>query len=117
MNVHYVAEISDFTACSQKIVEVAGKSIVIYRIKDQYYALLNHCPHQGAEICKGPVIGTSLESGVYEYNYGKVGEIVRCPWHGWEFDIITGKSLVPGKPRLLKYEVVVEGGKVGIVTK
>ena len=39
------------------------------------------------------------------------GEVVRCPWHGWEFDILTGRSLYnPHRVRVRRYEVSVERG-------
>jgi 3-phenylpropionate/trans-cinnamate dioxygenase ferredoxin subunit len=44
-----------------------------------------------------------------EYKYGRSGEIMRCPWHGWEFDILTGKSIYdPNKCLVRTYEVTVE---------
>ena len=44
-----------------------------------------------------------------EYIWGREGEIVRCPWHGWEFDILTGRSIFnPHKMRVKAYEVTVE---------
>ena len=46
-----------------------------------------------------------------EYIYTRRGEIVRCPWHGWEFDIRTGQSWCdPGRVRTRRYAVTVEQG-------
>jgi nitrite reductase/ring-hydroxylating ferredoxin subunit len=40
------------------------------------------------------------------YNYSRRGEIIRCPWHGWEFDIRTGKSYCsPDKIKARSYPV------------
>lgn len=90
------------------VVELEGKSIGIFNIKDNYYAVKNVCPHQFAQLCTGEVMGVMLPSEPHEYNYGKDGEIIRCPWHGWEFDIITGKSVFdPRKCRVKSYEVQV----------
>ena len=114
MTVHYVTEPEQIPEGHHHVFEIAGRSIGIYNVKGEFYAILNYCPHQGAEICKGPVCGTSLESRVYEYKFGREGEIVRCPWHGWEFDLKTGKSLVKEKVRLRCYKVFVEDGKIGV---
>lgn len=44
-----------------------------------------------------------------EYEYSRQGEILRCPWHGWEFDVRTGESWFdPAKVCVLRYQVTVE---------
>src|SRR5437660_1746670 len=43
--------------------------------------------------------------------YTRLGEIIRCPWHGWEFDIRTGQSYCdPRRFRAKAYPVNVEPG-------
>ncbi|WP_202914461.1 Rieske (2Fe-2S) protein [Paenibacillus antri] len=76
-----VAATVDIPEGTSKIVEVKGRSIGVYNVNGEYYAIQNYCPHQGAELCAGPVCGTTLESRVYEFIYGRDREIVRCPWH------------------------------------
>ncbi|CAG7627653.1 Rieske (2Fe-2S) protein [Paenibacillus allorhizosphaerae] len=83
-----------------KIVEVKGIQFGIYRIKGEYYAWRNVCPHAGAPVCRGKVCATRLPSLVYEYKYGRENEILRCPWHGWEFDLLTGEHLVDPETKL-----------------
>jgi nitrite reductase (NADH) small subunit len=114
MTVHYVLDADAVSEGGHAVVTIEGKSIGIYRINDEYYALNNYCPHQGAPMCAGLVSGTTLASNVYEYEYGKKGEIIRCPWHGWEFDIRTGKSLFSEKIWVKTYKVNVQDGKVGV---
>ena len=48
--------------------------------------------HRGGPLCKGELTGLVLSEGAGDYNYIRRGEIIRCPWHSWEFDIRTGKS-------------------------
>lgn len=112
MTEHYVAEVGEIPEGDRKIIQVRNVSIGVFNIKGQFYALLNYCPHNGAELCKGLVSGTNLDSEVYEFIYGKDQEIIRCPWHGWEFDIKTGRSQFDEKVRTKSYEVKVEQGKV-----
>jgi 3-phenylpropionate/trans-cinnamate dioxygenase ferredoxin subunit len=51
----------------------------------------------------------TLPSRPGEYVWARDGEILRCPWHGWEFDITTGRSIFnPHKTRVRAYEVTVE---------
>lgn len=115
MAIYPVATTEEIPKGAFKIVQIEQRSIGVYNVKGDYFAVHNYCPHQGAELCKGPVCGTTLESKVYEYVYGREQEILRCPWHGWEFDIKTGKSLFSDKVRTRTYPVVVENGQIGIV--
>ncbi len=115
MAVYYVAEVNSIPPSEHLIVEVEGRSIGIYNLNGEFYAIHNYCPHQGAALCLGPVCGTNLPSNVYEYSFGRQKEIVRCPWHGWEFDIKTGKSLFDEKVRARSYRTQVQNGRVGIV--
>ncbi|MCM3495962.1 MULTISPECIES: Rieske (2Fe-2S) protein [Paenibacillus] len=117
MAVHYVLTEDAIPEGGRAVVEIDGREIGIYRVNGEYHAILNYCPHQGAPICAGPVSGTTLPSEVYSYEYGREGEVVRCPWHGWEFDLRTGESLFSERIRVKKYKVEVHEGKIGIVMR
>jgi nitrite reductase (NADH) small subunit len=111
-NKHKICLTDEIKPGERKIVSVEGRSIGIFNVKGDYYALKNSCPHQGADLCAGRVQGVMLPSEPGQYVYGKDGEIVRCPWHGWEFDITTGKSVFdPFKCLVRTYEVEVVDGK------
>ncbi|QGQ95206.1 Rieske (2Fe-2S) protein [Paenibacillus psychroresistens] len=115
MTTHFVAHVDQIEEGKPIIIEVQGRSVGVYSINGEYYALHNYCPHAGAPICKGLVVGTALPSEVYEYEFGRLGEIVRCPWHGWEFEIKTGLALHDPNVRVKSYPVVVENGEIGVV--
>lgn len=52
-----------------------------------------------------------------EYNYAMDGQILRCPWHFWEFDITTGEMIfVPEPYRVKTYDVAIERGTDATVT-
>lgn len=109
MKRHIICKTSELPAGSRKIVTVNGRSIGVFNVKGQYYALRNLCPHQMAELCRGTVTGYCEPGDVGEFNWARQGEIIRCPWHGWEFDIKTGKSIFnPHKVKTRSYEVKVE---------
>ena len=55
---------------------VDGRSIAMTRCGGRLGALENHCPHQG-----GPLGEGSIEQG-----------LLRCPWHGYDYDPLTGGS-------------------------
>jgi 3-phenylpropionate/trans-cinnamate dioxygenase ferredoxin subunit len=107
-----VAQTNEIPAGGRKIVEVAGKSVGVFHVGDQYVAVLNLCPHEFAPVCRGQVRGTTLPSGPGEpMRWGRDGEILACPWHGWEFDLLTGACLTDRR-RLKRYPVTVENDTV-----
>ena len=106
---HIVGRASELPPGTSKIVDANGRSIGVFNVNGRYYALLNRCPHQAAPLCLGAVKGMALPSKPGEYVWGREGEILRCPWHGWEFDITTGRSIFnPHRTRVKTYEVTVE---------
>ena len=106
---HEICPVEELPPGERKIVEISGKEIGIFNVKGNFHALRNVCPHQRAPLCKGPITGTSMTSKAREYNWIRDGEILRCPWHGWEFDIITGESIFnPHRVKTTSYEVEVE---------
>src|SRR5205085_5173679 len=111
MSRHVVVPVRELPPGSRKLVDIDGRGIVIFNIGGEFFALANRCPHQGGNLCEGRLIGLveSNEPGVYRYS--RQGEILRCPWHGWEFDVRTGKSWCdPQRMRLMNYAVSVEPG-------
>src|SRR5690606_8118134 len=85
--------------------------IVIFNVKGEFHALLNRCPHEGASLCKGVRVGLVESETPGHYSYSRPGEMIRCPWHGWEFDIKTGQSWCePGSVWVRRYNIAVEDG-------
>lgn len=104
-----VSRASELSPGERKIVEFEGRSIGVFNVKGDYFALRNVCPHQGAPLCIGPVRGTTQSQQAHQFEYVKDGEIIVCPWHCWEFDICTGRSVFnPHRTRVKTYRVTVE---------
>ena len=109
MGRHLVGRAAELPPGQRKIVEVEGRSIGIFNVHGRFYALRNRCPHQAAPLCLGAIKGIMLPGKPGEYVWARDGEILRCPWHGWEFDITTGRSIFnPHRTRVKTYEVTVE---------
>ncbi|MCY9698173.1 Rieske (2Fe-2S) protein [Paenibacillus alginolyticus] len=108
MKPYTIGALEDYPLGSKKCVELEGKSIGIFNVNGQLYALRNVCPHQGAPLCEGSVNAWVTASKPYQFEYEREGEIVRCPWHQWEFDIKTGCMVVDPKMRTKSYDVTVE---------
>lgn len=99
-----VARAEEIPPGDRKIVQVGGRSIGVFNIDGRYYALRNRCPHQGGPLCTGAQFGALRSTGPGEYEYSGAGEIIRCPWHGWEFEIQTGRSWFdPERQRVRSY--------------
>ena len=108
---HVVAATSEIPPGSRKLVSADDRAIVVFNLDGEFFALSNRCPHRGGSLCKGELTGLILSGEPGDYNYVRRGEIIRCPWHSWEFDIRTGQSWCdPGKVRTRRYEVTVEAG-------
>lgn len=111
---HVIALVSEIPPGSRKIVEIAGRSIGVFNAGGQFYALRNRCPHQGGPLCEGRLSGSVVSSKAGEYEYVRDGEILRCPWHGWEFDIKTGQSWFdPAGVHVRTYPVTIESSGSG----
>lgn len=87
-----VAAVADIPPGARKIVVVRGREIGVFNLGGAFYALSNYCPHQGGQLCRGTLVGLVTSSEPGRFDYGRAGEMLKCPWHGWEFDIRTGQS-------------------------
>jgi len=106
----------DFRVGEFRILELAGHSIGVIRLADgSIHALRNHCPHKGAPVCRGIVGGTWPPSEPGELAYTQADEVLICPWHGYEYDIRTGRELFRDMPTVLrKFPVRIADGRVRV---
>jgi nitrite reductase/ring-hydroxylating ferredoxin subunit len=111
--------VEDFPLGASRIVEVEGRQIGVFNSGGQFYAINNACPHALAPICLGRLTGTMLPSAPGEdYVWGMDGLVLRCIWHGWEFDIRTGETVMgTDRRRLLTFPVEVEDGHVWVTIR
>jgi nitrite reductase/ring-hydroxylating ferredoxin subunit len=107
-----VCRAEEVTSGGAKIVKIRSLSVGLFRLGDEIHALLNVCPHKGAPLCEGPQCGTTAVVDGTEFVYVRDNEIVRCAWHGWEFDIRSGAHLVDPKVKARTFPVTVEAGDV-----
>ena len=107
-----VCKTTDVTPGNQRIVNVGRHSVGIFNVEGSFFALLNVCPHRAGPLCEGPQCGTSLPTDRYEFNYGREHGLVRCAWHGWEFDIRSGACLGAPSVKARTFVTSVENGEV-----
>src|SRR5947209_20517057 len=92
MTRHVIAPVDELPPGTRKFLTIDARPIAVFNINGEFFGLLNRCPHQGAALCEGPLIGLAQSSDPGQIEYTRLGEIIRCPWHGWEFDIRTGQD-------------------------
>jgi nitrite reductase/ring-hydroxylating ferredoxin subunit len=107
-----VASVDEFEDASRVVVDVGGREIAVFRTDDGFHALSNYCVHQGGPACEGAITGTLAVDEDGDLVYDREGEIVSCPWHGWEFDVTNGEHLADPSFRLPTYEVELDDGEV-----
>ncbi len=92
------ADLSALKAGESKVVEVEGRTLALFNVGGTVYCLDNTCLHRG-----GPLGEGTLE-----------GDIVTCPWHGWQYNVRTGESLKDPSVRVATYPVRVEGRNIQV---
>lgn len=108
---HVVATVGEVAPGTSKLVNVKGRDVALFNVDGHYYAFFNRCPHAGASLCAGKIVHrvTSSEPGTYRLEPDLT--MLRCPWHGWQFDIRTGQAWCdPETLKVRNYPVAVEHG-------
>jgi len=90
------AKLADIPAGAIKEVQVQGRAIALANVDGVVYAIGGTCLHRG-----GPLGQGQLE-----------GSVVTCPWHGWQFDVTTGKAVMNPNAGVSCYRTEVRGGDV-----
>lgn len=98
MNWIKVAKAVDVPTNTGLAVEVEGQAIALYKVDGQVYAIEGGCPHAGGPLAEGSLNGC----------------LAMCPWHGWEFDVKTGKCDFNSDIAVKTYPVKQEGDDIYI---
>ncbi len=98
-------------------VEAFGTEVAIFNLDGELFALANACPHHGGPLCHGRISGARLPSDPYEHRWGRENRVLTCPWHGWEFDLETGRALFDERVRVRTFEARIEGDQVVLYRK
>lgn len=104
-----------------KVFAVDAFEVGVFRIGDKLVAYRNECPHAGGPVCQGKIFHQIEEALTPDMKsaglrHSKRRNVV-CPWHGYEFDIETGRH--PGNPevRLTPVGVTVRGGEIFVAVE
>ena len=96
-NYSFVAETGEIPSGKRKRVEINGQRITIFNIENTYYAINDSCPHKKT----APLIRGKLD-----------GLGIKCPNHGYRFDLKTGECNIDSVFNTKIYAVKVEGNSI-----
>lgn len=115
MTWHAVAQAGEIAPGRVKLVDVDGKEIGVFCHEEEYYAVLNVCPHAPAPVCRGRIDAPLFVSPQGQYELRKDRPTLRCPWHHWEFELRTGRGILSSvRQRLRTYPAKLDDGQIWI---
>ena len=111
---------SEFADPGRKVVGFETFEVGVFKLGGEFFAWLNHCPHMGGPVCQGKIMPKVDELIASDHTskgmvFSRSQTNVVCPWHGYEFDIRTGRHAGNPKIGLRAMKVRVADGDV-IVT-
>jgi len=93
-----IANASDLPPGQAMVIEVAGRSIAVFNVSGQLYALDNICAHRGGPLGEGFIDQNNLT--------------VQCPWHGWVYSLTSGASPLNSMAKVESFDVKIEGEEI-----
>jgi len=73
---HRLGDRDDLLARAPFSVKVERQQVAVFAYEGRLRAISNVCNHKGGPLCEGRLRG----------------EFVACPWHGWEYSVLTGRG-------------------------
>ncbi len=110
---HALFPLAEIEPGQLKAAVVDGTGVVVARDLDgTVYAMRDRCAHSGAPLSRGRLLKKVIGDDVDQYELTDE-LILRCPWHGFEFELSTGRCLAdPKHTRVRPYRVTIEDGTV-----
>ena len=80
-----------------KVAKASGVEIGVFRVGDEVFVWRNVCAHQGGPVCQGRIFAKVLEildedRASRGFRYSEDELHIVCPWHGYEYDVRTGRN-------------------------
>ena len=116
----FVAKLADFRDGERRIVFAGDNEIGVFRHEGAFYAYSNFCLHQGGPACEGIVRSKVVDlygpdRTFLGQTYDEKEPHIVCPWHGWEYKLLTGECAPDPTLRLKRHDVVEREGGVYVV--
>lgn len=99
----YVGHVDEIPERGRKVVRAGEHEIGVFRVNGALVAWHNSCAHRDGPVCQGRVFNrvrepVAADGTVRMLEYDAAAVHLVCPWHGYEYDLVTGEH--PGNPRL-----------------
>jgi nitrite reductase/ring-hydroxylating ferredoxin subunit len=106
--------VAEFPESGRLTVDIGGFEVGIFRLEDGFVAYFNSCAHMGGPVCLGKMIARVEEVFGEDrtsqgFRFSKDRKNIVCPWHGYEYDIRTGRHHGTDNLRLRSVPVAVKG--------
>ena len=108
---------SEFAGGARKIVSVGRREIGVLEHDGEFFAYENRCVHQGGPVCEGRILGRvevvlNEDKTVAGERFSATETHLICPWHGYEYDLRTGRCVADRRLGLRRYEVIEKGDEI-----
>ena len=116
----YVAKEAEIAEGARKVIVSGDAEVGVFRIDGALVAWRNHCPHQGGPVCQGRLMKRveerlDKEGHSLGIHYADKALNIICPWHGYEFDIRTGRHAGLDQVRLAGVKIKVREGAIYVL--
>lgn len=116
----YVGKASEFDERDRKIIAQGDLEIGVFRVDNEFYAYENNCVHQGGPVCQGKILNRVMEVLADDktsrgLKFSEEDVHIVCPWHGYEYNLKTGRHPGDKNVRMKPYEVKVTDGDVYVI--
>lgn len=116
MTEHIVATKEQLRTEGRILVTLEGIELAVFDVNGEVRAYRNWCPHQSGPVCEGRITGTwtaqyEPDSTQPDLEWND-GDILNCPWHGWEFNVKDGTCLSRSEHQLQQFDAFVREDSV-----
>lgn len=116
---HLFGSVDEFQDREHRVREIAGIEVGVFRLGERWVAWENVCPHAGGPVCQGRIM-PRVEERLDEHQqslgmcFSKERRNIVCPWHGYEYDLLTGAHQGHDGYRLRSIAVRVVGAEIRV---
>ena len=116
----YIGREDEFTDRGRKVVVSGEVEIGVFFVDGEFYAWENKCVHQGGPVCQGRILNRVIEKIAADktsegLDWSDEDVHIVCPWHGYEYNLKTGRHPGNKNARLRAFEVRLTDGEVYVV--